>query len=171
MINNSTNALWTILHSIQTKKYIMNRLILNLTITFIFLVFVMASANAQEMKAKKLDNPQWKTVGFIKFKSGKSDRGREIIRNYYEKAAQKASTQTPAIAVDLVTGEWDMMVVWDMKEGLEEMNWEISPDNVKWMAALNEIAGGADKGKAILDEFSGLIDRESSYLGKTMTMK
>lgn len=36
-----------------------------------------------------------------------------------------------------------------MKGGIEEMNWEVSPDNVKWMTALNEIAGGGDKAKAI----------------------
>ena len=149
----------------------MNKFIFNLTIASLLLVFATASVNAQDMKPKKYDNPQWKTIGFIKFKSGKADRGREIIRNYFEKAAQKASTPSPAVAVDLVTGEWDMMVIWDMKGGIEEMNWEISPDNVKWMSALNEIAGGADKGKSILDEFGGLIDRESTYLGKTMTVK
>ena len=149
----------------------MRKFIVNLTIVCIFFFAIQSSVNAQEMKAKKYDNPQWKTISFLKFKSGKSDRAREIIRNYYEKAAQKASVSSPTMAVDLMTGEWDLMVVWDMKGGIEEMNWEISPDNVKWMTALNEIAGGGDKAKAILDEFSALIDRENTYLGKTMTMK
>jgi hypothetical protein len=149
----------------------MRKFIFSLSILCILFFAILSTADAQEMKAKKFENPQWKTVTFIKFKSGKSDRAREIIRNYYEKAAQKASVSSPIMALDLVTGEWDMMVVWDMKGGIEEMNWEISPDNVKWMAALNEIAGGGDKAKAILDEFSGLIDKEITNLGKTTTMK
>lgn len=144
---------------------------INLFTLCVFFFSLPSFVNAQEMKAKKYDNPQWKTVSFLKFKSGKSDRAREIIRNYYEKAAQKASVASPTMAVDLVTGEWDMMVVWDMKGGVEEMNWEISPENVKWMNAMNEIAGGGDKAKAIMDEFSSLIDRESTSLGKTMSMK
>jgi hypothetical protein len=149
----------------------MRKLTVNLIILCLFIFAGTPSVNAQEMKAKKYDNPQWKTVSFLKFKSGKSDRAKEIIRNYYEKAAQKASVSSPIMALDLVTGEWDLMVVWDMKGGIEEMNWEVSPENVKWMTALNEIAGGGDKAKAILDEFSGLIDRESSSLGKTMPLK
>jgi hypothetical protein len=149
----------------------MTKLIVSLTFVCILLFSISFSATAQEMKAKKFDNPQWKTVSFLKFNPGKSDRGREIIRNYFQKAAEKASTPSPTMAVDLFTGEWDMMVVWDMKGGIEEMNWEMSPDNVKWMTAINEIAGGGDKAKAILDEFSSLIDRESTSLGKTMSMK
>ena len=149
----------------------MRKFIICLTVPCMFVFAILSSVNAQEMKSKKFDNPQWKTVSFLKFKSGKADRAREIIRNYYEKAAQKATVSSPAMAVDLVTGEWDLMVVWDMKGGIEEMNWEVSPDNVKWMTALNEIAGGGDKAKAILDEFSSLIDRESTSLGKTMSLK
>ena len=149
----------------------MRKFIVYITIQCLFIFAILPGVNAQEMKPKKFDNPQWKTVSFLKFKSGKADRAREIIRNYYEKAAQKASVQSPSLAVDLFTGEWDLMVVWDMKGGLDEMNWEVSPDNVKWMTALNELAGGSDKGKAILDEFSSLIDRESTSLGKTMSLK
>ena len=60
-----------------------------------------------------------------------------------------------------------MMVVWDMKGGIEEMNWETSPNDIKWMTAMNDIAGGSDKAKMIMDEFSSLIIRETSYIGKS----
>ncbi len=126
---------------------------------------------AQEMKAKKYDNPEWKSIGFIKFKSGKVDRAKEIIKNYYMKAGEKAGTPGPAMLIDLKTGEWDMMVLWDMKGGIEEMNWEMSPNDVKWMTAMNDIAGGGDKAKTIMDEFSSLVDRETSYIGKIAVLK
>jgi len=59
-----------------------------------------------------------------------------------------------------------MMVVWDMKEGVDALNWQTSADDVKWMSAMSEVAGGADKAKAILDEWSSLIVRTNSYLGR-----
>ena len=120
----------------------------------------------QDIKAKKFDNPQWKKVEFLKFKADKYSRAKEIIKDYYAKAAQKAGTPNPSLYVDLMTGEWDMMVVWDMKEGIEEMNWEMSPDDVKWMTAMNDLAGGAAKAKAIMDEFSSLIVRDTRYIAK-----
>ncbi len=133
----------------------------------IFCTLVTSSvAQAQEMKAKKFDNPEWKRVDFVKFKSGKVGRAKEIIQNYYMKAGQKSGTPGPAMIVDLMSGEWDMMVVWDMKGGIDDMNWEVSPNDVKWMNSMNEVAGGADKSKRILDEFSSLVDRETSYIGK-----
>jgi hypothetical protein len=142
-------------------------LVLSCILSFLMLGF----AHAQEMKAKKFDNPEWKYISFLKFKAGKSDRAHEIIKNYFEKSAQKASVPSPSLVVDLMTGEWDMMVVWSLKGGVEDLNWEVSPDDAKWMSAMNEIAGGAGKGKAILDEFSDLIARESRYLGKNTVVK
>lgn len=146
----------------------MKKLLLYLTMIFFCNLFTTTFVQAQqEMKAKKFDNPEWKRVSFIKFKADKFSRAKEIIKNYYAKAGQKAATPGPSLIVDLMTGEWDMMVVWDMKGGIEEMNWETSPNDIKWMTAMNDIAGGSDKAKMIMDEFSSLIIRETSYIGKS----
>jgi hypothetical protein len=138
-----------------------------LSVALILFCSSLISTTAQaQMQPKKYDNPQWKAIEFIKFKEGKMDRVREIIRTYFVKSSEKAGTPEPSMASELVTGEWDMMVVWDMKGGIEEMNWETSPNDIKWMTALNEIAGGADKAKAILDEWSSLVVRRTTYLGR-----
>ncbi len=118
------------------------------------------------MQPKKNENAQWQRVVLVKFTEGKLDRAKTIIKDYFQKAGEKSQTPGPSLAVDLVTGEWDMMLVWDMKGGVEDLNWELSPDDVKWMKAMNEVVGSADKAKAIQDEFSGLIVRSTSYLGK-----
>ncbi len=146
----------------------MKKLLLYATMIFFCNLLTTTLVQAQqEMKAKKFDNPEWKRIVFIKFKADKVGRAKEIIQNYYAKAGQKAALPGPSMVVDLMTGEWDMMVVWDMKGGIEEMNWETSPNDVKWMTAMNDIAGGADKAKVIMDEFSSLITRETSYIGKS----
>lgn len=119
---------------------------------------------AAQIQAKKFDNPQWKSVEMLQFKHDKMDRVREIIKTYFIKAAERAGSRQPSMILDLATGEWNMMLVWDMKEGLDEMNWQIRPDDIKWIAALNEIAGSADKAKTILDEWSSLVVRSTIYL-------
>jgi hypothetical protein len=143
----------------------MKTTILKIALITLFSSIISFGTQAQ-MQAKKYDNPKWKSIVFIQFKDGKMDRAREIITNYFVKAAEKAGTPQPSLATELVTGEWNMMVVWDMKEGIEEMNWQTSPNDVKWMTAMNEIAGGADKTKAIMDEWSSLIARTTTYLGR-----
>lgn len=128
-------------------------------------VFCLTAA-AQDFKAKKLDNPQWKRIFLIDFKPGKNDRANEIIRNYFMKADQTAGISGPSFAVDLMSGEWDILVAFDMKGGVDDLNWEISPDDEKWMKAMGTLAGSPEKAKAILDEWAGLIQRETSYLAK-----
>jgi hypothetical protein len=99
------------------------------------------------------------------YKADKSTRAKDIIANYFIKASQKAGTQVPTI-IDLVSGEWDAMFIWEMKEGIEMLNWEVHPDNVKWMNALNDLAGGKDKAKALIDEFDSCVMRSYRYIGK-----
>lgn len=118
---------------------------------------------AQE--AKRMDNAQWKSVVMVDFHAGKEGRAQEIIDMYYRKAAEKAGTPTPELVIDLETGEWDMMIIWHMQGGIDDMNWEVHPNGVKWRQALNEVCGGEDKAAEILNEYSGLIARSTSAIG------
>lgn len=145
----------------------MKKLLLYITMIFFCSLLTTTLVQAQqEMKAKKFDNPEWKRIVLIKFKHEKLDRAKEIIQNYFFKAAQQADIPTPSLVVDLYTGEYDMMIVWDMKGGIEEMNWEMSPNDIKFMTAMIAITGGIDKAKMMLDEFSSLSTSETSYIGK-----
>jgi hypothetical protein len=141
----------------------MRTIILTIAISVVCCMLNPFEGQAQ-MQGKKYDNPKWKTVEMLEVKHGKMDRVREIISNYFIKAANKAGSRQPAMILEPATGEWNMILVWDMKEGIEELNWEVRPDDVKWMAAMNEIAGSADKAKTILDEWSSLVVRSTSYL-------
>ena len=135
-----------------------------LTVAIIMFCDFLVPVNAQAQEGKKFDNPQWKTIEMLEFKHDKMDRVREIIKDYFIKAANKAGSRQPAMIMQSATGEWSLIVIWDMKGGLDEMNWETNPDDAKWMTAMTEIAGGADKAKAILDEWSSLVVRSTSYL-------
>lgn len=138
------------------------------------LVFALISCtvvNAQEpTQAKKYDNPKWTRIELIKYKEGKAARGSEIIKNYFLPACKKSNTPAPAL-VDIITGDWDLMAIWNMEGGIEEMNWETSPNDIKWMKAIGDIAGSTDKAKSIIDEFSSIVERKTSYIGRSANAK
>lgn len=137
------------------------------TVLLGLITFGSTSVFAQtDAKPTKYENPQWKRVVYLDFKNGKYGRSKEIVEKYYMPASTKAGTPGPEMILEMNTGEWDLMVVWGMKGGIADMDWKQSPDNIAWRKALNEIAGGADKAKAILDEYSGLINRSSAQIGK-----
>lgn len=69
------------------------------------------------------------------------------------KACEKSGSQMPSLLTEIVSGEWDMILVWNIKEGIEEMNWQVSPNDVKWMKGINEITGGVSQTKQLWMSF------------------
>lgn len=127
--------------------------------TIALLVFLIAGnlSFAQEMKAEKYENPQWVTMASIKFKPMKKDAAMEIIHNYFAKADEDAGIDAPT-AYHFVTGKYDMLVVWEMPEGVETLNYRMTPEDAKWMNSMAKIAGGQDKAMAKLDEFMTYVE-------------
>ena len=121
-----------------------------------------------DTQAKRFENVEWKTIVHIKYHTGKKGRALEIMNNHFKKAGEKAGTLGP-IRYDLRTGEWDILLIWDMKGGIEDMTWERNPNGIAWRKALNEQEGGADKAQALLDEYSSLIS--DSYADIAMLKK
>jgi hypothetical protein len=99
------------------------------------------------MQGKKYDNPQWKTVEMLEVKHDKMDRCGKSYKIILLKRQIKPVRRKPVMIMEPATGEWTSDTLWDMKEGIDELNWETRPDDVKWMTAMNEIAGSADKAK------------------------
>lgn len=129
-------------------------------------VFVLGTLTAQDMEPKKYDDPQWYNIVYVDYLPGKYDQAMKIIEEYFQPAAKQAGTNTPKMLVELNSGPYDVMVVWHMKDGLEGMNWEVSPDNIKWRSALNNISGGADKASEILQEYQSCIASSSNNIGR-----
>lgn len=123
------------------------------------LIFLMATnlSFGQEMKAEKYENPEWVTIAQIKFKPMKKDAAMNIIHNYFAKADEDAGIKPPT-AFHMVGGNYDMMVVWDMEEGVETLNYKMTPNDAKWMTSMVKIAGGQDKAMGKIEEFMSYVD-------------
>ncbi len=68
--------------------------------------------------------------------------------------------------LDLLFSEWDHVVVFPMKDGLEDFEWKTSPGDVAWVKAFNKRVGGEEKGKKIFEEFSSYIKESKSQLAR-----
>jgi hypothetical protein len=115
------------------------------------------------MQTKKIENPEWKQVVIVKYHAGMTGNASKIVQKYFKAASEKAGTPIP-MEISMRTGEYDVILVWAMKDGLEEMNWESSPDNVKWWNALAEMTGGMDKAKEKWDEYLAMVDYSTSAI-------
>ena len=123
------------------------------------------SASAQEALKAERSDVNWYSIHFIKFKPGKRARAHEIIDDYYIPADKAAGIGGGTIDLHLNTGEWDGVVAFPMSGGPADMTWDTSPNDVKWMAAMSEIAGGMDKAQAILAEWDSLVEDEEIHVG------
>ena len=119
--------------------------------TILMIVFT-TSLSAQDMKPKKYDNPQWYHIVYIDYEAGTMAKAKQIIDDYYAKASEKSGTPGPVLALEMNTGEYDMMIVWHLTEGLDELNWEITANNIKWQK--NGLSGEVDviMSKTVLNE-------------------
>lgn len=136
-----------------------------ITLTGLLVIFFSANLSAQEApKPTKHDNPEWKWVVHVDYHSGKAGKAMDIIRDYYMKAQKKAGTPAPELIAVLETGQYDLMIIWNMTNGVEDLNWKISPNNIKWRAALNEVAGSKEKADEILAEYQTYVNSSKSEL-------
>jgi len=123
-------------------------------------------AHAQEEAPvpTRYENVDWHSVVMMDFKPGKRARAMEIIDDHFIPASKTAGTNLP-VMVELQAGEWDVMMLWPMKDGPSAMEWEISPDGIKWRTALNEAIGSTEKADELWQEYMSLVDDATSYIG------
>ncbi len=104
----------------------------------------------------------WLRMNFIKFEPGHDKRIGEILEMFGK--ADEASGNPHPVVIHMNTGEWDMVVVFRMKHGIEQMGWKSTPEGDAWDKAFYELAGGEEAGQKIFTEFSTYVAREESHI-------
>ncbi|PVW14670.1 hypothetical protein [Marixanthomonas spongiae] len=116
---------------------------------------------AQEMKAKKHENPEWVRIAYVKFKPMMKDKAKSIINDYFMKAGQNSGGAAPT-SYDLASGEYDMLVIFPMEKGIETLNYKMTEEDVKWMGELSKLTGGQEKAMAKMQEFYSYVAKMDS---------
>jgi hypothetical protein len=124
----------------------------------------LSPAAAQTIDARKIPNAAFVRVEFIKFKPGGEDRAFELEDRYIA-PAWKRSGLAPPLELHLQTGPWDRIYVYDLKAGMSEMEWQISPARAAFLKALSAVAGGDKQALDVVKEWDGLVERRESFVG------
>lgn len=124
-----------------------------------------AVAQESENGTVRLENVTIVEIVHVSFKPGARTRAMEIIDNYFVPASEAAATPGPMHVYHFDTGMWDMILVWEMKGGFDDLMWYVSTEELKWRAAVAQIAGGEEEGKAIWDEYISLVARAHNEVG------
>lgn len=121
---------------------------------------------AQDDGPTKRQNVEYLRIVHLNYKLDKRNEARGIIDDYYAPASQKAGTPGPTQIIHFQTGEWDTITVWALEEGMTQLEWtQVTPNFVKWKAALDELAGGEEQGSAIMARYNAAIARRQVDVG------
>lgn len=131
------------------------------------LIFCFNFLSAQEMTAKKYENLQWYVVTLIKFEDGKIDDAKKIIKEHFIPTDQASGQRGPVMGLDLLFSDWDHIVIFPMDEGIQGLDWEVSPREVEWMKAFNAHTGSEEKGKEVMDEFQSYVKNYKNMLARS----
>ncbi len=111
------------------------------------------------------DDARYLTVTYVKYKPGKREAAMQIINEHFMPASEKAGFPGPILAIHFQTGKWDAAIVWNLKGGMADLEWYRSADNIKWRAALVEVAGGEEEATEILKTYSSMLAETLKEVG------
>ena len=126
---------------------------------------VMAQDDDESGPMTQGDDAVYISVTKVKFEAGERERAMEIITEYFAPAGAAAGTPPPMLGIHYQTGEWDAEWIWVMEGGMADLEWYRSPDDMKWWAALVEIAGGEEEAGEIWDEYTDTIENSITEVG------
>lgn len=131
--------------------------------SFIILVFWFAGIQAQQTsQPEKYENVSWHQIVLVDFKAGKVNEAQKIIDKF-----EKAGTEEGKPEMYwLDSGEYDLMLIWDMENGPSDMEWKRSPSSVKWWNKLVEQEGSEENAMKLQNDYSELVSSSTSYISR-----
>jgi hypothetical protein len=129
-----------------------------------FLGSSFALAQDDEGPQTQGDDAVYISVTFVDYKPGMRADALEIIAEHFAPAGAAADVRGP-LAIHFQTGEWDAAFHWRLEGGMADLEWYISENDVKWMAALAEQEGSKEAAEAIIAKYRSMIARSLTNVG------
>lgn len=129
------------------------------------ILFCATPAIAQDAAPAKRPDVEYVRVNYVAYKPDQRNEARRIIEDHFIPASQTAGTPGPTLTLHFQTGEWDAIFIWAMEEGTEELEWtQITPNWVKWKAALDAQVGGEEEGSELLQRYTSTISHRKTEI-------
>ena len=101
---------------------------------------------------------------FLSYKPGKAGEAYGIINDHFAPAGAAAGLPGPVV-IHFQSGAWDASFHWRLEDGLADLEWRRSPNDVAFRAALVAQEGSEDAADEIFDRYNSLIARTSTVIG------
>ncbi len=111
---------------------------------------------------KKYADVEWFSVVNVDYYASGEEAALKMVFEEFLPAARAAGLTGASFYEYATGGEWDLMIVFPMNDGPAGLEWEVSPEDIRFFGALAERAGGADEAKALFEEYSTHIARHES---------
>ena len=121
---------------------------------------------------KKKENIEYYLLTCYKFKDGSAEYARDLIKNIFLPVATEIGWE-PIIFDPLMTGsEWDMMVFFHLKDGLSQLEYEVSKFDILFFNRLMEKEKMSDpEGQNKLADLRNLIAIEKTEIMQRLMPK
>jgi hypothetical protein len=100
------------------------------------------------------DDARYVRVTFVSYKPGMAGKAYRILSEHYAPAGEAAGTPGP-ITVHFQTGPFDAAYHWQLENGMSDMEWQRSPNRVKFEEAA----------QAVMDSYNATIARTVTTIG------
>lgn len=139
----------------------------NLAVTVLLLFLFSATRMGQETAAREFQNPEWFEIIHVKYKAGQKEKAQTITKDYFMATGRESNLPGPYMMLDLISGEWDMVFIWELEEGIKTLDYEISPTGAKFRDAFFKKVGGEEKAREIWQEYySYILDWKTEFARK-----
>jgi len=131
----------------------MKKPVLIVLIALLIPTFLLAQ---EEPTPKKYDNPEWYRIVHTKFKTGKRGEYLKLVEDHFRPVAEKLGRSGPTTYIP-ISGEWDLIQIFKLPEGMSGYEWETSPRGIEWNKELIKQSGGKEKADEIRAQIQNCI--------------
>ncbi len=128
----------------------------------LFPCYLLAQENEQ---AKKHEDVEWYWIIYLKFKIDKKAEAHDIIKTYWRPIETRIGTEQ--YAYEFETGEWDLLRVVKMPEGISTLEWELSPMRIEYNKEFMKIAGSEEVMNEVRKKWSECLQDIKTDIAKT----
>ena len=118
-----------------------------------------SAQQSDEMSPKRYTNVRWHKIIHVDYKPQHTEAAIKMVHDHFIKAGRTAGMNNVRIFEYATGGEWDLTLLFEMENGPRDLEWEIHPEDMKWMQALARQEGSINDAKAMLNDYKSMIAR------------
>jgi hypothetical protein len=121
-------------------------------IILLLVLFIPSLLMAQEeQKPKKHEGAEWYRIIYLEFETGKRAEAEKIIVTYWEPVNKKVNLEQNVFK--FYSGTWDLVRIVKMKDGISQLDWEVSPLGIEFNKELLKLAGSEESMNKIREQW------------------